>query len=42
MGGYGDWAWALGLLFGCFGHEDEEAGTQGGARARERLGEDET
>ena len=33
-------AQAQGLLFGCFGHEDEEAGTQGGARARERPGED--
>nr|XP_040258642.1 uncharacterized protein LOC120975945 [Aegilops tauschii subsp. strangulata] len=28
------------FLFGCFGHEGEEAGTQGGARARERPGED--
>ena len=33
-------AQAQGLLFGFFGHEDEEAGTQGGARARERPGED--
>ena len=35
---HGCWAWALGLLFGCFGHEDEDADTQGGARARERPG----
>ena len=33
-------AQAQGLLFGCFGHEDEEAGTRDGARARERPGED--
>jgi len=28
------------FLVGCFGHEGEEVGTQGGARARERPGED--